>query len=121
MIAIFIENVLNTTIDYSQFLKKNLLFDISLAPSLEELIAHVFNLLIELNNPTNCIRNGLLAFQKCLIPIITANNPVNQLSLNIIDTLIKLKNHNYWLIKVNYKNYYKINIKLRLTYFLFSG
>ncbi|RWS13922.1 huntingtin-like isoform X3 [Dinothrombium tinctorium] len=102
LIGNFTSQVLSAFPSYNDFLLKHCsVTSFAEAPTLEDLICtHLLGIVFDAENSSVCIRHGLIALQTCLISIIHSNEALNNISLGTIYKLVSLKNHNYWLVKV---------------------
>ncbi|RWS31040.1 huntingtin-like protein [Leptotrombidium deliense] len=102
LIGNFTSQVLSTFPSYNDFLIKSCsVASFAEAPTLEEIVtSHLLSAIFDSENSSVCIRHGLIAMQKCLIPILQSNEALNSVSMNNLYKLLSLKNHNYWLVKV---------------------
>uniref|UniRef100_T1KK12 Huntingtin n=1 Tax=Tetranychus urticae TaxID=32264 RepID=T1KK12_TETUR len=101
VIATYIKHVLDLPLSYGEFISVNCApSDINEVPSLETLIMkHIYPILHESGNTSSSIRNALQSFQICLPVLIKSQETIINILPKILNRLILLKDHNYWLVK----------------------
>lgn len=103
VISTFIKHVLELPLSFDEFISVNCApSDINDVPSLENLIMkHIYPILYESGNTSSSIRNALQSFQICLPVLIKSKENITNILPKVLNRLILLKDHNYWLVKVS--------------------
>ncbi|XP_053209649.1 huntingtin-like [Panonychus citri] len=101
VISTFIKHVLELPLSFDEFISVNCApSDINDVPSLENLIMkHIYPILYESGNTSSSIRNALQSFQICLPVLIKSKENITNILPKVLNRLILLKDHNYWLVK----------------------
>ncbi|KAI1278484.1 Huntingtin [Halotydeus destructor] len=101
LVASYLGTVLASTTSYTNFLLANCsLGSFSEAPSVDELLtSHLFQIVLDSDQSPSAIRSGLSAASNCIRQLMLANEGIGHVVLGFLRQVLKLKNHNYWLIK----------------------